>query len=70
MASMSIAGYSLLERWLDVPSSRLETLAQDYVEAAGRTRRRPMPLQMRYQFPRGRRTDVVPISPALTIGRG
>jgi hypothetical protein len=69
MASLPTGAFSLLERWLDAPPPCLEEMARAYVEAAHRTRPRPMPLPTRYRFPRGRRTDAVPISPALTIGR-
>jgi hypothetical protein len=61
--------YSLLERWLEAPIPCLDTLAREYVEATARTRPRPMPVQTRYRFPRGRRTDGVPISAALPTDR-
>lgn len=62
----STAAYSLLERWLEAPVPSLDALARAYVEAAARTRPRPVPMQTRYRFPRGRRTDRVPISAALS----
>jgi hypothetical protein len=66
---MVAIGFSELERWLEAPA-RLDALAEAYVQAAGRTRPRPMPIHTRYRFPRGRRTDGVPLSAALPPERG
>jgi len=63
---LSTEAFGVLECW---SQPRLDALAQAFVEAARRTRRRPMPVETRYRFPRGRSTDSVPIAAALTHRR-
>lgn len=57
----------LEERWLD-SSPSLEQRAAAYAQTAARVRRRPPPAQMIYRYPRGRRTDAVPLATALGAG--
>ena len=40
-------------------------MAAEFVEANDRTRPRPMTVRTLYRYPRGRRTDAIPLSPAL-----
>lgn len=41
-------------------------LAEAFVRANGRVRRRPMAISRIYRYPRGRTTDALPLSPALS----
>ncbi|MEM6994507.1 MAG: hypothetical protein AAF721_28585 [Myxococcota bacterium] len=53
-----------LEARLSTPVCR-RALAEAYAASAARIRRRPMRLNTRYRYPRGRATDTLPLSPAL-----
>ena len=47
-----------------------EALAQAYIRANRRAGRRPRPVKMIYRYPRGRVTDLVPLSAALDATAG